>query len=59
MVKTDEAFTVVVQRRPIGELDFDPQVDLFPALLGDIDEESVARGRYLYRVIATNLNMMD
>ena len=56
MVKTELAFTVVVQRQLIGESEQDPQQDLLPGLLGDVDEESVSCGVYMYRAIATNLD---
>ena len=56
MVQTERAFTVVVQRRLIEPADKDPQQDMFPALLGDVDEQSVRCGKYLYRAIATDLD---
>ena len=57
MVKTDQAFMLVVQRRLKGEAQPpDPQPDLFPDLLGNVDDESVACERYVYRAIATNLD---
>ncbi len=57
MAKTNQAFMLVVQRRLKDEAQKpDPQPDLFPDLLGNVDDESVACGRYVYRAIATNLD---
>ncbi len=57
MVKTNQAFMLVVQRRLKDEAQQpDSQPDLFPDLLGNVDDESVACGRYVYRAIATNLD---
>ena len=56
MGDTEQAFVLVVQRRLIGEREADPQPDLFPGLLGDVDEETATCGRYMYRAIATNLD---
>ena len=57
MIETEQAFTVVVQRQLIDELEPDPQPDMFPALLGEVDEESVRCGVYIYRAIATDLDL--
>ncbi len=56
MGKTATAFTVVVPRRLIGEVEADPQQDLFPGRLGEVDEQSVKCALYLCRAIATNLD---
>ena len=56
MVKTERAFTVVVQRQLIGESEKDRQQNLLPGLLSDVDEESTSCGVHMYRAIVTNLD---
>ena len=51
MTKTPQAFTLVVQRKRIDD-DDNSQLDIFI----NSDDETVARGRYIYRAIATNLD---
>ena len=54
MTKTLQAFTLVVQRRRIDD-DENSQLDIFI----NSDDETVARGRYIFRVIATNLDELS
>ena len=51
MTKTPQAFALVVQRKRIED-DDNSQLDIF----NNSDDETVARERYVYRVIATNLD---
>ena len=51
MNETPQAFTLVVQRKRIDD-DDNSQLDIFI----NSDDETVARGRYIYRAIATNLD---
>ena len=51
MTKMPQAFTLVVQRKRIDD-DENSQLDIFI----NSDDETVARGRYIYRAIATNLD---
>ena len=53
MTKTPQAFTLVVQIKPID--DDNSQLDIFI----NSDDETVARGRYMYRAIATNLDELS
>lgn len=57
MGDTPEAFALVVQRQRIGEEDPDPQADLFADLFADEDGQSVRKGKYIYRALATNLDL--
>ena len=54
MTKTPQAFTLVVQRKRIDD-DDNSQLDIFM----NNDDETVARGRYIYRAIATNLDQLS
>lgn len=57
MKDTPDAFGLVVQRRKIGEQPVEQQqLDLFGDGFSEVDEQSVVRGVYLYRAIATNLD---
>jgi hypothetical protein len=51
-----KAFCLVVQRQLIGSTDPDPQEELFPGLLGDVDESGARDRKWMYRAIATNLD---
>ena len=53
MTKTPQAFTLVVQRKRID--DDNSQLDIFI----NSDDETVARGRCIYRAIATNLDELS
>ena len=50
MTKTRQAFTLIVQRKRIDD-DDNKQLEIFI----NSDDETVGRGRYMYRAIATNL----
>ena len=54
MTKTPQAFTLVVQRKRIED-DENSQLDIFI----NSDDETVARGRYIYRAIATHLEELS
>ena len=54
MNETPQAFTLVVQRKRIDD-DDNSQLDIFI----NSDDETVARGRYIYRAIATNLDELS
>ena len=54
MNETPQAFTLVVQRKRIDD-DDSSQLDIFI----NSDDETVARGRYIYRAIATNLDALS
>ena len=54
MTKTPQAFTLVVQRKHIDD-DDNSQSDIFI----NSDDETVARGRYMYRAIATNMDELS
>ena len=58
MADTPEAFGLVVQRRKIAELPAQQpvQLNLFGEGFREVNDESVVRGVYLYRAIATNLD---
>ncbi len=57
MGDTPQAFHLIVQRQLIDEEEPDPQPDLLPNLFVDQDDESTRKGRYLYRALATNLDL--
>ena len=57
MGATPQAFYLIVQRQLIDEEEPDPQPDLLPNLFVDQDDESTRKGRYLYRALATNLDL--
>lgn len=57
MHETPEAFALVVQRRLINEAERDPQQELFREWLGEVDDESATCGIYIYRAIATDLDL--
>ena len=54
MNETPQAFTLVVQRKRIDD-DDNSQLEI----LLNRDEETAARGRYIYRAIATNLDKLS
>ena len=54
MNETPQAFTLVVQRKRIDD-DDSSQLDIFI----NSDDETVARGRHIYRAIATNLDELS
>ena len=54
MTKTRQAFTLIVQTKRIDEQD-NRQLEIFI----NSDDETVARGRYMYRAIATNLDELS
>ena len=54
MTKTPQAFTLVVQRKRIDD-DDNSQLDIFI----NSDDETVVRGRFIYRAIATNLDELS
>ena len=54
MTKTPQAFTLVVQRTRIDD-DNNSQLDIFI----NNDDQTVARGRYMYCAIATNLDELS
>ena len=54
MNETPQAFTLVVQRKRIDD-DDNSQLDIFI----NSDDETVVRGRFIYRAIATNLDELS
>ena len=57
MGDTPKAFYLVVQRQLIEQQEPDPQPELLPNLFVDQEDESARKGKYVYRALATNLDL--
>ena len=57
MCDAPQAFYLIVQRQLMDEKEPDLQSDLLPHLFVDQDYGSSQKGKYLYRVLAANLDL--
>ena len=57
MGDTPQVFYLVVPRQLIEQQEPAPQPELLPNLFVDQDDESVQKGKYVYRALATNLDL--
>ncbi len=59
MGATPQAFYLVVQRQLIDEEEPASHLELLPDLFVDQDDKSTRKGRYLYRALATKLDLQS